>query len=45
MESKEILIKSLEESQRYLDQALEGLTPEEIAWVPNDECNSIAFIL
>ncbi len=45
MESKEILIKSLGESQRYLDQALEGLTPEEMAWVPNDECNSIAFIL
>ncbi len=45
MESKEILTKSLEESQRYLDQALEGLTPEEIAWASNDDCNSIAFIL
>lgn len=45
MDVREILAKSLEESQRYLDRALDGLTPEEAAWAPGDECNSIAFIL
>ena len=45
MEAKDIILKSLEESQRYLNEALEGLTEEEIAWAPGEESNSIAFIL
>ena len=45
MEAKEIILKSLEESQRYLNEALDGLTKEEIAWTPGAESNSIAFIL
>ena len=45
MEAKEIILKSLEESQRYLDEALDGLTEEELAWAPGAESNSIIFIL
>ena len=45
MEAKEIILKSLEESQRYLNEALDGLNEEEIAWAPGAESNSIAFIL
>ena len=45
MEAKEIILTSLEESQGYLNKALDGLTEEEIAWTPGVESNSIAFIL
>ena len=45
MEAKELILKSLEQSQGYLTNALDGLTQEEVAWSPNAECNSIAFIL
>jgi len=45
MEAKELLLRSLEQSQGYLTRALDGLTQEEFAWCPNDECNSIAFTL
>ena len=45
MEVKEILIRSLNESWRYLIQATDGLTQEEIGWAPAPHCNSIAFIL
>ncbi len=45
MEAKEIIMKSLEESQQYLNRALDGLTQEEIARAPGAESNSIAFIL
>lgn len=45
MEAKELLLRSLEESQGFLAKALDGLTQEEIAWRPKAECNSIAFIL
>ena len=45
MDAKQIIIASLNQSKRYLDRALEGLTQEDIAWRPTDECNSIAFIL
>ena len=45
MESKEIIIKSLEESQRYLDGGLKGLSEEELAWAPRDDCNTIAFLI
>ena len=45
MEVKEILKRSLNESWRYLTEATDGLTQEEIAWAPAPHCNSIAFIL
>jgi len=45
MEAKELLLMTLERSQGYLATALDGLTQEEIAWKPKNECNSIAFIL
>jgi len=44
MEIKELILSSLEQSQRYLTKALDGLTQEEAAWSPGPECNSIAFI-
>ncbi len=45
MEAKELLLKSLEQSQGYLTRALDGLTQEEATWSPTPECNSIVFIL
>ena len=45
MEAKELILKSLEQSQRTLTNALDGLTQEEVAWCPGVECNNIAFIL
>jgi uncharacterized damage-inducible protein DinB len=45
MEARELMIKSLAESQGFLNRALEGLTREEIVWVPRVECNSIAFLV
>lgn len=45
MEAKEVIIKSLGQSRRFLLNALDELTQEEVAWSPNPECNSIAFIL
>jgi uncharacterized damage-inducible protein DinB len=45
MDAKELLLRSLEESNGYLTRALNGLTQEEATWSPSPECNSIAFIL
>ena len=45
MEAKELLLHSLEQSQGFLEKALDGLTQEEAEWSPTPECNSIAFIL
>ena len=45
MEAKELILRSLEQSEGYLTKALDGLTQEEAAWSPGVECNSIAFIL
>lgn len=45
MEAKELLLKSLNQSQEFLSKTLDGLTQEEFAWTPNAECNSIAFTL
>ncbi len=44
MEAKELILRSLEQSQRYLTKALDGLTQEEATWSPGPECSSIAFI-
>ncbi|MFC2005901.1 DinB family protein [Chloroflexota bacterium] len=45
MEARELILRSLEQSQGYLTKALDGLTQEEAAWSPGAECNGIAFIL
>ena len=45
MYAKQVLMKSLEESQGYLTKALRELTEEDIAWTPKVGCNSIIFIL
>lgn len=45
MQAKELILKSLEQSQGYLNNALDGLTQKEVAWSPTPECNSIGFIL
>ena len=45
MEATEVILRSLEQSQEYMTGALDGLTPEEVAWSPGAECNSIGFIL
>ena len=45
MEAKELILRSLEQSQGYLTKALDGLTQEEAAWSPGAECNCMAFIL
>ena len=45
MEAKEIILKSLKQSEEYLTRTLDGLTQEEFSWNPQEECNSIALIL
>ncbi len=45
MDVKELLLRSLEQSQGYLTKALNGLTQEEANWSSSPECNSISFIL
>jgi len=45
METKDIILASLNESWGYLTRALDGLTQEEIAWTPAPHSNSLAFIL
>ena len=45
METKEIILRSLKQSEEYLTRALNGLTQGEFSWSPREECNSIAFIL
>ena len=44
MDAKEIVVASLKQSRSYLDRSLDGLSQEDIAWRPNEECNCIAFI-
>ena len=45
MDAKEVILGSLEQSQGFLNGALDGLTQEEFAWSPKAECNNIAFTL
>jgi uncharacterized damage-inducible protein DinB len=45
MDVKELLLRSLEQSQGYLAKTLNGLTQEEATWSLSPECNSISFIL
>ncbi|MFC1980744.1 DinB family protein [Chloroflexota bacterium] len=44
MHIKQVLLKSLDESQEYLTKALKELTKEDIAWTPKVGSNSIIFI-
>jgi hypothetical protein len=44
MDAKEIVVASLKQSRAYLERALDGLSQEDIAWRPSEECNCIAFI-
>ena len=44
MDAKEIVVASFKQSRAYLDRALDGLSQEDIAWRPTEECNCIAFI-
>ena len=45
MDVKQVLIKSLDESQEYLTKALHELSEEDITWSPKVGSNSIIFIL
>lgn len=44
MDIKQIFIKSLEESQSYLEKSLNELNSEELKWAPKSDCGSIIFI-
>ena len=45
MNAKEMVVASLNQTWSYLNRSLEGLTQEDVAWKPGENCNSIAFIL
>ncbi len=45
MELKEFIERALDDSEQALSRALEGLTPQELAFRPGEESNSIGFIL
>jgi uncharacterized damage-inducible protein DinB len=45
METRDIILASLNESWGYLTRALDGATQEEIVWTPAPHSNSLAFIL
>ena len=45
MEAKDLIEKSLEQSQTMLTRALDGLSQQEVGWCPSAECNNIAFVL
>ena len=45
MEAKDLILKSLAESQGFLTRALDGLSREEVTWAPRAECNNIIFLL
>ncbi len=45
METKDVILASLNESWGYLTRALDGLTQKEITWTPAPHSNSIGFLL
>ena len=45
MDVKRLVEETLEETDRDLNTALEGLTGAEMEWSPSDEANSIGFTL
>lgn len=45
METKDIIVASLNESWGYLTRALDGLIQKEITWAPAPHSNSIGFLV
>jgi uncharacterized damage-inducible protein DinB len=45
MEIKDFIQKTLAESKEYIDQAIKGLSADELAFRPKPHSNSIAFLL
>jgi len=41
---KDVLLKSVDESQAYMNKSLNELNTEELAWNPKSDCNSVIFI-
>ena len=44
MDIKQIFIRSLDESQSYLEKSLNELSQDELSWTPKSDCGSIIFI-
>jgi DinB superfamily len=44
MDIKELIVGTFEDYWNRFDNALEGLTSEELAWRPQGDCNPISFI-
>ena len=42
---KEFILRCLDQNYRSLLRAVEGLSPAELSWRPNRECNSIGFLV
>jgi uncharacterized damage-inducible protein DinB len=45
MKATDLIVKSLEESSRYVSEAMKGLSPVELAWRPKPHSNCIAFLM
>jgi uncharacterized damage-inducible protein DinB len=45
MKATEMVLKSLEENTGYVEDAIEGLTAEELAWSPKPHSNTIIFLM
>ena len=45
MKATEMVVKSLEENREYVENAIKGLSSEELAWVPKPHSNSIVFLM
>ena len=44
MEAKELITAGFDTVKRVIDRTLEGMTPEELAWHPRPDANSIGLI-
>jgi uncharacterized damage-inducible protein DinB len=45
MKAIDLIMKSLDENREYIENAIKGLSREELAWRPKPHSNSIAFLL
>ena len=45
MKTSEFIVKTLTESKEYINLAIKGLTPDELAFRPKPQSNCIAFLL
>jgi len=45
MKAIELIMQSLGENREYIENAIKGLSQEELAWRPKPHSNSIAFLL